>query len=296
MPENAWTKFITWLSTDVPGAALAFGIKLAQLVLVFVLAKILIAAGKRLLKRILKRSEGKAGSRLQVDPHKADTLLTLGSSIISYTVYFFAIAAALDIFGLGITAGSLLATAGIGGIAVGLGAQSLLNDVITGFFMLFEDQIQVGDWVEIAGVSGTVESISLRCCSVRAFGGELHIIPNGKIDKVTNYCRGPMKALVDISISPEADMATVNQALGEAAEEFARAQAGQIVSPPEVMGITALEQGVLRLRVVCAMQQNTQWAGERELRRLVLKALQAHNVALAPPRAHVHLYSEAPKE
>src|SRR5690606_35032709 len=121
-----------------------------------------------------------------------------------YVLYFIGTVIILDMFN--INTSSILATAGIGGLAIGFGAQSLVKDVITGFFILFEDQFSVGDYVKIDSYEGIVEELGVRVTKLRDFSGELHIIPNGNINTVTNKARGAMRALVKVSIAYEEDI------------------------------------------------------------------------------------------
>ena len=126
------------------------------------------------------------------------TLSSLCCYLVTILFYLFGVCAVLNVFGLGNTVGSLLATAGIGGLAIGFGAQSIIKDFFSGAFLIFEGQIEIGDYICVAGLTGTVEKIQLRTTQIRATNGELHIIPNGNITNVTNYSRGGLLAIADI--------------------------------------------------------------------------------------------------
>src|SRR5690606_17740294 len=134
------------------------------------LAAIVLRGSRPALRRIMEpRSSG-------LDERRAKTLVDLVHSVVRYAVYFFAFVVILD--ELGVDTRSLIAGAGIAGLAIGFGAQNLVKDVVTGFFILLEDQYGVGDYVTVAGVSGIVESVGIRTTKVRDFGGQLFIIPN----------------------------------------------------------------------------------------------------------------------
>src|SRR5699024_6993326 len=135
------------------------------------------------------------------DEKKINTLSTVLKNIIKYIFYFIGLVMVLDMFN--ISTSSILATAGIGGLAIGFGAQSLVKDIITGFFILFEDQFSVGDYVKIGEYEGIVEELGVRVTKIRDFSGELHIIPNSNIGAVTNRTRGAMRALVKVSVAYE---------------------------------------------------------------------------------------------
>ena len=142
--------------------------------------------------------------KLRLDENKRKTLAGLLKSILRYVTYFTAAINILEI--VGVKTASLLAAAGIGGLAVGFGAQNLVKDVISGFFIIFEDQYNVGDYVEAAGVAGVVDEVGLRTTRLRDFGGQFHIIPNGEIALVTNHSRGIKRALVKVKIAYEENL------------------------------------------------------------------------------------------
>ena len=181
-----------------------------------VLLAILITKGVRRLMQRLRSSR-----RISDDPVKqkrAETAETLMASIIKYVTYFIAAALIASELGFGASVRSLLAAAGIGGIVIGIGAQSLISDIVNGFFFLFEDQFSVGDMIDAGGITGTVESIGLRTTTVRAFTGEVSVIPNGSIRTLTNYSRTNSLAIVDIPVALSAD--------ADAAMKLMRQEAG----------------------------------------------------------------------
>ncbi|WP_337960997.1 mechanosensitive ion channel family protein [Caloramator sp. mosi_1] len=132
--------------------------------------------------------------------------------MLRYTMYF---VAAIWIFDIK----TVIAVTGVAGVAIGFGAQNLVKDIISGVFILFEDQFAVGDYVVIDGLSGFVETIGIRVTKLRDFSGDLHIIPNGTISKVTNKTRGNMRALVDVDIAYEEDIDHAISVIKEVCEE-----------------------------------------------------------------------------
>ena len=170
-----------------------------------VLLAILITKGVR---RLMQNSHRITGD--PVKQKRAETAETLMASIIKYVTYFIAAALIASELGFGASVRSLLAAAGIGGIVIGIGAQSLISDIVNGFFFLFEDQFSVGDMIDAGGITGTVESIGLRTTTVRAFTGEVSVIPNGSIRTLTNYSRTNSLAIVDIPVALSADADAVH--------------------------------------------------------------------------------------
>jgi len=183
---------------------------LVRIAIVLLVAELIIRLANNFISRILLLAKRE---KVHIDENKRKTLASLLKSIVRYVTYFMVAMNVLEVLGINTT--SLLTAAGVGGLAIGFGAQNLVKDVISGFFLIFENQYNVGDYVEIAGVSGVVDEIGLRTTKVRDFGGQIHIIPNGEIKLVTNYSRGMMRALVNINISYEEDLNEVFSALEE---------------------------------------------------------------------------------
>ncbi|HHT01671.1 MAG TPA: mechanosensitive ion channel family protein [Firmicutes bacterium] len=217
-----------------------------------------------------------------IDEQRLQTLVTLLKSLARYAVYFLAGVSFLWLY-VPQAATSILAAAGIGGLAIGFGAQSLVRDVITGFFVILEDQFAVGEYVTAAGVSGIVEDIGLRVTRLRDFSGELHLIPNGLLEQVTNHSRGTMRVWVEIFISYEDDIDRAIAVMQAAADEMA-AEVEDITEGPLVLGVTALTDSRVTIAVWAKTKSMKQWTVERELRRRLKYALDAVNIKLPYPR------------
>lgn len=228
----------------------------------------------RILSFIIKRLF--ARNRHGKDPRKVETLRTLAQSAAHYVIWFLCAATILDILGLGATLTSLLATAGIGGVAIGLGAQSLLKDIITGFFMLFDDQFSVGDMVTIDGTTGTVESVALRTTSLRVFTGELVMIPNGQITKISNLSRGNSLAVVDCLIAYESDTQRALDTMERVARLFDGDEA--LVEPAKVLGVIQLGERQVQLRMVARTHPLGHWEVERRMRAALLEEMRRDGI------------------
>ena len=165
---------------------------------------------------------------------------TLGN-ILRHTllIVFFSIAILLILGELGIQLGPLLATAGIGAVAIGFGAQGLVKDVISGFFIILENQYRIGDAIEVAGVSGLVESVGLRTTVLRDLEGKVHIVPNGEIKIVSNLSKEWARSVLDVGISYREDVDQVIDLLSQIGEELASEEPYQstILEPAQILGV-----------------------------------------------------------
>src|SRR5688500_8263755 len=176
---------------------------------------------------------------------------------------------------LGVSIAPILATAGVAGIAIAFGAQSLIKDYFTGFFLLIEDQIRQGDVVEIVGKAGEVEEITLRYVRLRDGDGYVHFVPNGEIKLVTNRSRGYSRAVVDIGVAYAAD---VEQALGVMREVGKALRAdpqwsARIADDIEVLGVERLADSAVVLRCqLRVMPPNEQFNVKREFQKRLKKA------------------------
>ena len=147
-----------------------FTITIIKAASVLIIMKVVLNFGNFIIEKVIGSKKIKG---IPIDKKKADTLISISKSIFRYVMYFISIVTILKIFG--IPTESIIATAGIGGLAIGFGAQHLVSDIISGFFILFEEQFSVGDYVTTSGVSGIVEELGLRVSKIRDFSGDLHI-------------------------------------------------------------------------------------------------------------------------
>lgn len=252
--------------------------KILKIVVVFIVIKIL----SRILNAIIsKMVERRKHSKLPVDERKLNTLSAVLKNVIRYTIYFIGVMIILDI--LGVNTNSIIATAGIGGLAISFGAQSLVKDIITGFFILFEDQFSVGDYIQIGDFEGIVVEMGIRVTKIRDFSGELHIIPNGNISIVTNKSRGPMSSYVDIRIPYEEDVDRAIRIIEEACEKV-KENNDTILEGPSVLGITDLGDSGINIKIIAKTEPMNQWALERQLRKEIKKAFDAENIQIAYPK------------
>lgn len=252
--------------------------KLLKIIIVIIAIKIIMSLGNKIIDRTLKNRKG---ANFFANDKRANTIKELIKKIVKYILYFIGIMMILDMFN--INTSSILATAGIGGLAIGFGAQSLVKDIITGFFILLEDQYAVGDYVKIESFEGIVEELGFRVTKLRDFSGELHIIPNGKIQVVTNKTRGAMRALVNVSIAYEENIDKAIEVLNRVCEEI-KASNDKILDGPTVLGVSNLDDSSISITIVAKTIPMEQWSVEREIRKKVKETLNRENIEIPYPR------------
>ncbi|HJX87120.1 MAG TPA: mechanosensitive ion channel family protein, partial [Gemmatimonadales bacterium] len=176
-------------------------------------------------------------------------------------------------FNVFIDIGPILAGAGILGLAVSFGAQSLVKDFLSGFFILFENQFAIGDVIEAGGKSGTVEKMTLRVVILRDIKGTIHIVPNSEIKVVSNMTRGWSRAVVDVGITYEEDIDRALAVVRDEAAQFSTDKnwGAQLDGPLEVPGIESLGDSAVVIRTLIKTQPGSQWTVAREFRRRLKK-------------------------
>lgn len=231
--------------------------------------------------------------KIHLEERRAKTLSTLLRSIVLYVAYFFAGIMILQT--LGIETAPIVATAGLASLALGFGAQNLVKDVITGFFIILEDQFGVGDYVAAADVSGIVQEMGLRITKIRDFGGQLHIIPNSRIEQVTNFMGSKMRVMFDVRIAYETD---IDMAFAVLEETFAdmRASMPAIEEGPDVLGVQELSDSGVIVRVVARSAPMAQWSLEREMRKRIKLAFDESGIEIPYPKRYVMIHKKDNRE
>jgi len=197
------------------------------------------------------------------DERRARTLGGLLQSMVRYVIYFITIVMILQEFKIDTT--SIVAGAGIVGLALGVGAQSLIRDFITGFFIVLENQFAVGDYIVSGDMAGTVEDIGLRVTKLRDGNGVLHIIPHGAISRVSNYTRGHMQAVVNVPVAYKADISKVFSLLEQACIAVGKDMV-EVLEGPSVVGLVDLKSQELIVRIVAKTVPLEQGKVENALR------------------------------
>jgi small conductance mechanosensitive channel len=207
---------------------------------------------------------------------KGETLVPLLHSICQYVFYFGSGVTMLSV--LGIPTSPILAGAGILGLAGGLGAQSLVTDVVSGFFILFETQYLVGDYVKIGDAAGRVEAVSIRCTHIRDDQGRVHIIPNGQIKTVINYSKDYVVAEVDLVVPADANLDEVVRAMAEAGWRL-RQERKEVLAVTIVKGLVDLTPSNMTVRAITRVQPGTHALMQSEFRRHLKQVLDERKAA-----------------
>jgi small conductance mechanosensitive channel len=258
-----------------------------KIIIVIVVAAVLARVFGRLARRAVETMAGitpvrRASARAD---QRARTLAAVTGSVVRIVVWT---TAALTILGiLGISLGPLIAGASIVGVAVAFGAQALVRDFLSGFFILVEDQYGVGDKVNVGGAKGTVEDVTLRVTRMRADDGAVWFVPNGEIRKVANATMGWQRALIEVLLTLDADVDRALTVMAEECDAMANdpAWAEEIVDRPQVLGVEAMSADGLTIRITARTVPQKQDAFARALRGRIASRLRAEGIDLAKPPA-----------
>ncbi|PWK16592.1 mechanosensitive ion channel family protein [Tumebacillus permanentifrigoris] len=262
---------------------------LLKIAMILIVAKLAMKLADSTIGRIF-------GSRaMRMDERRSKTMTTLLLNVTHYVVYFMVMLTVLSNLGLDVT--TLIAGAGVIGLAIGFGAQSLVKDVITGFFIIFEDQFGVGDNVMInnnINIRGNVEEVGLRVTKIRAYQGEVHILPNSQIQQVTNYSKTNSLAVLDVSVAYEEDLERVYHVLREVGEQL-KADNEAVTGEPQVLGVQNFgpSEVIVRMTVECKPMENH--AVGRELRERIKLAFERENIEIPYPK-QVNLFHGEPEK
>ncbi len=270
-----------WLKHDFRSKLLTEGGSLnilGKLIKVFGIY-IFIRVAYYLLSRLIETTmRHRKGSSQSLSYRRVDTIVALVRKTIKFLLYFYGTLMALEVFN--IDTKSILATAGIGGVAIGFGAQSLVKDMISGFFILQENSYVIGDHIKADGKEGIVEEMGLRITKVRDFNGDLHIIPNGRIATISNMSRGAKRALVIISIAYEENLDRAIGVLNRMLDEIREEDKDILVSGPDIDGVESLGDSGVDIRISAMTKSGEQWGLERKLRKRSKECLEASNIEI----------------
>lgn len=248
--------------------------KLVTIALAIIAGYILIKlAGKGLEKLLTKNKDTRV-----TNAAKVKTVSRLLYSIIKFVVIFIVVNIILD--SVGINTSSLIATAGIGGIAIAFGSQTVIQDVIMGIFILIDDRIRVGDWVIAAGCEGEVEQLNLRTTVIRDFNGSVHIIPNSQITSVQNFNRGNNLAQVTFSLPYEVSLKEAKEIIDSVAEKLKTDPnfEGKITKRFEFFEISSFETFSYLVKMTATTKEGYQWMYQRAARALVKEEMEKRNI------------------
>ena len=278
---------------DLDNEARVAAITSLRIVVILGLAWLLQVIAARLIRIFRRYMQAKAPSR--DEQARIETLARVFRN--GAAVIIVIIAGTLILGELGISVAPILATAGVAGVAIGFGAQSLIKDYFNGFFLLLDDQVREGDVIEIAGKSGLVEEVTLRYVRLRDFEGHVHFVPNGEIKVVTNRTRGFAQVGIDVGVGYSVDIDQALAAMREVGQSL-RADAqwqARVADEVEIMGVERLDNSAVvlrcRLKVVPAIEQ---WNVKREFLKRLKKAFDERGIEIPFPQQVVHTASASP--
>lgn len=285
MKEFVERFFVTQLGAELPGWAKAL-VSLTNVFLILLVAWGLLTISGRLLHLLDDRM--RARSVEAEERKRIETLMRVSRYVAS--VLIGAITVMLILSEVGISIAPILATAGVAGLAVGFGAQSLVKDYFTGFVMLIENQIRVGDMVEVGGKSGLVEEVTLRYVRLRDVEGAVHYVPNGIIATVTNKSREFAYAVSDIGVGYDQDTDRVFDIIRKVSAEMAKSPefAARILEPIEIMGVDQFADSAVTIRCRIKVVALEQGPVRREFLRRLKKAFDAEGIEIPFPSRTVY--------
>lgn len=222
---------------------------------------------------------------------RAHTISFLLKSTLRYILYFVGFMMILKEIGLDIA--PALAGAGVLGLAIGFGAQTLVKDILSGFFILFEGQFHVGDFIKVGTVEGTVEKMALRHSVVRSFDGALHIFPNSSLSTVSILSRGYSRAIIEVGVTYNEDIDLLRAVIQEIIDEF---ENPELLDRPVVMGVVGLGDFDVKFRIAVRTKPLAHWSVERELRQVIKRGLDERGIEIPFPQQVVHYMPEEVKK
>lgn len=223
---------------------------------------------------------------VKMDERRRNTLTSLIHNTIRYTIYFVFILMSLQVLQFHIE--TLLAGAGIAGLAVGLGAQSVIKDVLTGFFILFEDQYGVGDYVTINGATGTITQIGVRLTRMQVWTGELESIPNGQIQQVTNYSRTNSLAIIDVGVNYSTDLDFAMGLLDKVMQELKESEP-DLIGEVTIMGVQAFQADAVLIRATADCRSMTHFRVRREAQLMIKKVFDENGIDIPVPQRVIEI-------
>ena len=259
-------------------------VKLARIAALGVISFVILAIVRRS-ARVLTPT---TSQRFERDVARAATVRSVTESTLRVILFAAFILYALS--ELGAPIGTFLAGLGILGLAVSFGAQSLVKDLISGFFILAEDQFGVGDVVRIGELSGDVENLSLRVTTLRDLDGRVHIIPNGQIDKVSVMSKDWSRALLDIEVAYTTDLDKALQVFEDEATKLYKEEgwSWRMLEPPEMLGVQAFMASGINLRLLFKTLPKEQWSVAREFRKRIKERFEQEGIEIALPHLKVY--------
>lgn len=270
-----------WIINDLPAILI---ITLVFLIL-FKLIKYIVKGFSKVLHRRTRKEDDITKSERQ---KRINTLTGIISTILKIVLVF--LYAVIVLEKLGVAIGPILASAGILGLAIGFGAQELVRDMISGFFLLLEDQIRIGDAVELNGKWGVVESIELRTIKLRDLSGVVHVFQNGKINTLSNMSKDWSALIVNVGVAYKEKYDHVTEVIAKVGDDmYTHPQYKDVmIAPLEISGLNDFADSAIVIRVIIKTKPGMQWDTGREFRRRIKEAFDEANIEIPFPHRTVY--------
>lgn len=271
--QSFLTKFVTDFQTMIVDKV---GAIIESIVIIFIVLALLKLSKLALLKVGLKESPFQKRKK---------TIAKVSQSIIKYLLWVIAILVILSLWGVNVA--PALAGLGIAGIVIGLGAQKFINDLISGFFIVFEHHFDVGDIVEVAGFKGEVTDIGLKTTKIRNWKGEVKILANGEVSNITNFSRNPSTAVIDFGIAYGEDIEKTIKLLQAELPKLEK-EVAEIIDAPQVLGVMELSDSSVNMRVIVKTLTEKHYGVERLVRQRIKEILDANGIEIPFPQVVLH--------
>jgi len=276
-----------FLSTDILPWIFSDGLKILLILFgAFILNKILKSFMEKLIRKIIISDRY---SSKEAERKREDTLINIANNIISVIVIV--ISGIMILESLSIPVGPLLAALGIAGIALGFGGQYLIRDIVTGLFLILENQYRIGDIISTAGISGLVENVSLRMTTLRDLNGTVHHIPHGEIKTVSNMSKSFSRVNLDIGIGYNSDIEHVKKVINKVGNDMYQDQSWKdlITKPPQFLRINAFDDSSIEIKILGETKPGKQWKVTGELRFRIKVAFDKEGIEIPFPQHVIHL-------
>lgn len=258
-----------------------------KVLVILLVAFILLKLTGNLIKNVRLHLNQRAGDNLE-ESKRVDTMCRVMRYVLTVIIYAVTVIEILNEIGISIA--PILGAAGVVGLAVGFGAQSLIKDYFNGFFILLENQIRQGDVVVAGDKAGFVEEVTLRHIRMRDYDGDVHYVPNGIITTVTNKSRDYAQSVIDIRVAYREDINTVIEVMQQVGDELYRDEiySAKILTPLEMAGVDRLDDSAVIVRCRFKVLPLEQWTVRREYFKRIKYAFEKHNIEI--PYPHLTLY------
>lgn len=280
-----WENFLDWVVQSGP-----------KILIISVVAFVAYFVIRRIIKRlvvvlVVKQDDDDLGEK-----QREQTLIQIFTMAAKILIGLIALLMIVSEFGIRIA--PLLASAGVVGLALGFGGQYLIKDLISGLFIIMENQYRINDYVEIADKEGKVERITLRMTTLRDLDGDTHHVPHGEITTVTNLSKSFSRINLDIGIGYGSDLEQVESVVNEVGRQFAADEAwsDQLLSEPKFLRVNELGDSAVVIKVVGETKPSEQWAVTGELRKRLYNAFNENNIEIPFPQRVMHLVKDDSKK